>query len=79
VPFCKRDKDKGEVRGASLTTRGAWEEAIPLGSYSGVVVLAEAEKSDKQPSMTVVLPSVLVQSVLYDCSFDRFLLSFVTA
>lgn len=32
VPFCKGDKDKGEVRGASLTTRGAQEESYSRGS-----------------------------------------------
>lgn len=41
VPFCKGDKDKGEVRGASLTMRGAQEEVIPLSPTAGEVVPSE--------------------------------------
>lgn len=32
VPFCKGDKDKGEVRAASLTTGGAQEESYSRGN-----------------------------------------------
>lgn len=77
VPFCKGHKDKGQVRGASLTTRRAQKQSYSRGSLvPWIVTLKLRRVTTTLNDISAPFSSGTVS--LCGCRFDLFLL-FVTA